>query len=464
MSASCGGVDGRVERGADAPAPSEISTQAARDGALADGGVERLQNAAGGAQEGRAFLSDVLRPLPSSVPVRVCSVELPLCVHAPAGAAWSGVREMLAALEDAQRVYDTLGLPRPRDDEGRGGGPEYDVYLSADVVPLSPRPGQDLPALALGYDSASSFALVALPRAAVGGGCWVGADMAYALGHAIGVRADGGVAAGELSMLASHLASIAAPCPIAELPAVATFQRTPERSLMGGSAGGRDGSMLFGRYLDDVYGTGVPGRVLLGLLSIAWQQTPVGSLHFRNEPDMFDALRFSLQARDRNLDGVLLDFAVARAFVGGRSDGLHLSDVAWLGEAGRIRLDWSIPFASLPRRLAPLRPIEPTGATYVWLDLATVGDADEVTVVADWETTALFRWAVVRVDRAGAEAGRVEFGGVYGETRAQRTVIGLSGLSGLLVVGVNLGGDDRSQPFDPEHPTSARGCTVWFAR
>ena len=66
--------------------------------------------------------------------------------------------------------------------------------------------------------------------------------------------------------------------------------------------------------------------------------------------------------------------------------------------------------------------------------------------------------------RWGGEVGRAEFGGVYGEARAQRTVVGLAGLAGLLLVGVHVGSDDRSLPFDPEHPTAARGYTAWFSR
>jgi hypothetical protein len=61
--------------------------------------------------------------------------------------------------------------------------------------------------------------------------------------------------------------------------------------------------------------------------------------------------------------------------------------------------------------------------------------------------------------------GRVDVAGIYGETRAQRTVVGLEGLAGLLVVGVNAGSDDRSRPFDPDDaPHAPRGYTVWLSR
>lgn len=408
----------------------------------------------GGSQDARPVISAVQRPDPAAMPTRACSLELPLCAHAPAGVEPEAVLAALAEAERALRAHDALGAPRPLPDDERGGGPAFDVYLAPEAAPLAPRVGLDPPALAEGRDAASAFVIVAPPPRGAPGGCALASDVAYGIAHAVAARQDAGAGEGEVAMAASYLASIAAPCPAAELPAVEALQRAPERAITGGALGPRDGSLLFPRYLDEVYGAGPPGSVLLGLLSIAWQRTPPGALRYRNEPDILDALRASLGARGGSLDAALLDFAVARA----------RPDPAWLGAAEPARVEWSIPFSTLPRRLAPGRPIEPTGATYLWLDLASAEGADEVTVVADWELPALFRWALVKIDRGGAEVGRLDLPGVYGETRAQRTVTGLAGLGGLLVVGVNAGSDDRSRPFDPEQPTAARGYTVWFAR
>ena len=92
----------------------------------------------------------------------------------------------------------------------------------------------------------------------------------------------------------------------------------------------------------------------LGLLALATQRTPAGAWDYKNEPDIFDILRATMRDRGSNLENLLLDFAVARAFVGSRSDGGHLGDVTRFGDAGRVRFEWAVPFASLPRRLAPL--------------------------------------------------------------------------------------------------------------
>jgi hypothetical protein len=219
--------------------------------------------------------------------------------------------------------------------------------------------------------------------------------------------------------------------------------------------------MLFPWFLDDSMGVGGPGRVMMGLLALATQRTPPGSWEYRNEPDIFDALRATMKDRGSSLENLLLDFAVARAFVGSRSDGAHLADVERFGDAGRVRFEWSVPYGSLPRRLAPLEPLEPTGMTYLWVDLSGVSSPGDLTFVAEWEPPAMFRWSLVKVDKSGAEAGRFDVGGVFGEDRAERTLIGLDNLAGVLVAGVNVGSADRSHPFDPdEQPLMPHAYTV----
>jgi hypothetical protein len=232
-------------------------------------------------------------------------------------------------------------------------------------------------------------------------------------------------------MTASYLASLASDCDLVDLAAVDDFQRAPERRITGGDLTRPDGAMLLPWFLDDTYGLGNPAAVILGLFAVSPQRSRAGSFHLQDEPDLFDALRSNLKDRGGNLDALWLDFAVSRAFVGSRSDGAHLSGADRFGHFGRVRFDWSIPYASLPRRLAQLHPIEPTGAAYLWLD---------------------------------AETGRVEIGGLYGSTRAERTLVGLDGLAGLLIAGVNTGSLDRSEPFDPDEPLRPSGYAVTLAR
>jgi hypothetical protein len=144
---------------------------------------------------------------------------------------------------------------------------------------------------------------------------------------------------------------------------------------------------------------------------------------------------------------------------------MHLSGVERFGDFGRVRFEWSVPFGSLPRRLAPTRPLEPTGATYLWVDCADAPAGAELTFVADWELPSIFRWSLIKVDKSGAESGRVDIAGVYGDSHVERSVVGLGGLAGLLIVGVNGGSTDRAHPFDPdEAPYMPHSYTVTLAK
>src|SRR6185503_5114193 len=170
----------------------------------------------------------------------------------------------------------------------------------------------------------------------------------------------------------------------------------------------------------------------------------------RDEPDVYDVLRRILPPQGKRLGDVLVDFAAARAFLGSRADGDHLPDSERFGDFGRPRFEWSVGYETLPRRLGPARPIEASGATYVWLDLAKAPSGAGLVVDLQWEEAVVFQWALVRVDGEGREIGRHEIGGVFGNAQAQLTIEDLSGVAGVLVVGTNLGGDDRSNPDDPD--------------
>lgn len=398
---------------------------------------------------GREVIPARARPAPSAMPASACSFTEAVCVHAPATVRPGALGETVRAAEDALRAYRAIGLPAPL--------PPYDVYL--DPSAQEPATVADLVPTSDGWDRASAFTVLPPPGARAG--CTLGFTVAQGIGHAIALRFDSGAENGALSMAASYFASLVAGCSVLETAAVDDFQRHPERSFIAGDPSRPDGAMLFPWFLDDSLGIGGPGRVMAGLLALASQRTPPGSWDYRNEPDVFDALRTTMRDRGSTLENLLLDFAVARAFVGSRSDEAHLADVARFGDAGRVRFEWSVPYTTLPRRLAPLAPIDPTGMTYVWVDLGGAPAGSELTFAADWELHSLFRWSLVKVDKNGTEAGRLDVAGVFGDSHAERTMIGLDGLAGVMVVGVNIGSVDRSHPFDPdEQPLMPHGYTV----
>ncbi len=396
------------------------------------------------------------RPPPASVPVRACSFSAPICVHAPRAVHPAAVLATIADAERALAAYDALRLPRPLSDDGLGGSSDYDLYLEPGAAP--PTTFADLAARGEPFDRLSAFSVLAPPTAR--SGCEAARDVAHAIGDAMALRLDAGVEAGARSMWSSYVASLAAPCSVAELAAIDAWQRAPDRAIAGGSGGRLDGSLLFPMFLDERFGEGAPGAVMASLLAISRQKTAPGSFQWQNEPDVFDALRATRKAQGGTLDALLLDFAVARAFVGSRSDGGHLADVARFGDAGRVRFEWSLPFSTLPRRVAPSAPVEPTGSTYVWIDLAGAPKGASLTFAADWELPAVFSFALVKVDAKGAEVGRSVAVAPHGQTRVERTLVGLDGLAGVVVVGSNGGSMDRGHPYDPDEPVAPHGYLV----
>ena len=397
------------------------------------------------------------RPEPASTPVVACSFHEPVCIRAAPSVDSAVVLTALRHGEDALRAYRALGLPPPLPRDGVGA---FDLHLVPGATPLT---AADLAPSSDGWDRRSAYAV--LPPPSRHAGCAAAFAVAHAVAQGLGMRFDAGAEAGALSMAASYLASLVAPCSSVETAAIDDFQRHPERSFAAADPALPDGALLFPAFLDEAYGRGAPGLVMTSLLALVTQKTPAGSLTWNNEPDVFDSLRAIRRDRQSSLDALLIDFAVARAFVGSRSDGAHLADVERFGDAGRVRFEWSVPFDSLPRRLASGAPIEPLGMSYLWVDTAGAPAGSELTFVADWELPALFHWALVKVDKSGAEVGRLDVAAMYGASHVERTLIGLDGLAGVMVVGVNAGSMDRAHPFDPdEQPLMPHAYTVTLVR
>ncbi|MBI4703654.1 MAG: hypothetical protein HY744_21290 [Deltaproteobacteria bacterium] len=409
------------------------------------------------------------RPLAPAPPW--CSLDEAVCVHALAevrpkdpgrphprhrgrgtrpGAAPSAsmtpgaLRRALLAAEAALRAYRLLDLPPPLPDAGLGGSPAYDVYLdpaaTAALTHADPVLERD--------DRASAFGVAPVPRAA-GGICGFELDVARLVAEAILAGLDAALHPAVRAMHASYLASLVAPCTPVEAEAIDRAQRAPELGLAAQEAGFA-GTLLFPAYLDYAYGRGAPGALMTALVAASGQRTPPEAAALRDEPDVFDSLRVAARDRERTLDDILLEFAVARAFVGDRADGAHLPPTERYGSFGRVRFEWSVPFSTLPRRLAPAQPVYATGASYLWLDLDGAPADAQLRLLIEWEESFVLHAAIVKVDRRGREVGRILLPGVYGSTEEARTVADLADLAGLLLVVANMGADSRSQPFDPD--------------
>lgn len=399
---------------------------------------------------------------------RVCSFREPVCVHASSGAPSQLLLDTLADLEHARTaLVRVLGLPSPLPDGSLGGSPAFDLYLTdpsrrsgGAIRPVVVE--RDEPAIGE-PDRASAFALLDANLE----GCERGNLVTRAVASAIGLGIDAAEDDTLRESRAAYLAELVTPCGAVTRSLVDDFQRHPERAIFSSANDVEPArGLLFPWYLDLTLGTRTPGILPFALTAASRQHTPLGSFIWVDEPDIFDSLRASLASREppQKLSGLLLDFAVARAFVGNRDDGMHMPETRWTGESGRVRFDWSVPFTSLPRSLAPRLPIEPTGASYLWVDLEGAPREARVTFRAEWEPPVLFRWAIVRVRKDGTEASRVTVTGQDGATSATQVIEAIDDLAGLLIVGTNGGDIGLTRPFDPdEQPHEPHGyvVTLW---
>ena len=376
-----------------------------------------------------------------------------LCIHVAKSSRIDGTLPARAA-KAAAKMADALtafGLPPPVADGGLGGSFALDIYLDAHA-----RGGAAYadPRATLHFDRASAYGVVgtAHPHA-----CGFESAVARAVAQATLLGLDAAQHDSTLALQASYLASLVSPCVPAELEAIDAAQRTPELSMSRAPRHAISGAFLFSSYLDAVWSAGI-GTMMHGLIATSAQHGDPGAARFTNEPDIYDAFRNVMIDNGKRFGDLLIDYAVARAFMGDRSDGAHLPRMTHLGAMGRVRFEWVLDYASLPRRVAPLHDVEPTGASYLWLDLKSADPHAALIFIADWESTHAMQWALVRVDDRGQALGRHIVGGVFGHDRAEHTVDDIDGAAALLIVGIHLGHDDRARQFDPDvggpRPTS----------
>jgi hypothetical protein len=391
-----------------------------------------------------------------------CSSRLPVCVHGTRGVAGDVVGQALGSFEQAfERLVGALDLPAPLPDDGRGGSDALDLYLlpTDAFTPTFERVyvSSELPRSG-SFDAAPAFctALADAPelleRAAT-----------LCLGEAIALRVDSAETphlrrafATELWWMSGHPTSF-------DYEAVDAVQRRPTRALAARDLSAlSEGSALLFDYLEHKLGVGEPAQLSLALFAASAQITPASAASWQNEPDLFDVLRHTLGESELALARLLGDFAVTRAFLGDREDGLHLPTLAWSGRFGAPIFDWVIPFASLPRRVR-VTPPEPTGAVLVWLDLRDAPKGVPLGFQAEWEPPAQFQWLLVRVGADGTELGRLEVPYQQRETRVEARLVDLGGAAALIAVGAHIERVDVEQPFDPDvAPFEPHGALVYF--
>lgn len=398
------------------------------------------------------------RPVWAAGPA-ACSTRYPVCVHKADKADSLQAIAWLSALEAAyERVVLCLGAPGPLDDAGRGGTPALDMYLEDGEEPLWVGVDGTTPGAA--HDTSAAFC-VAGDRAEP-----IGRGATLCLGEAIALRLDAAETPFTRRALATELWLHTGLPTSADVRAIDDTQAEPEHAIVARDRTrfSEGGALLF-EYVDFAKGHGVAAEAALATYAMSAGPPSPSALRWTNEPDILDVLRATFGPTPSDVARFFGDFSLARAFIGTRDAASSWPLLGFAGNFGRVRFEWSVPFSSLPRRLMPAHPVEPTGSTYLFVALDGNTSGQTIAFQADWEPPVSFRWTLALVASNGHLVRRIDVPYLERETHVERIVGDLSGSAGLLVAGTNLGGLGPSYPFDPDfEPFEPHGYTVYLAR
>lgn len=394
---------------------------------------------------------------------RACSTRVPVCVHASGVASGRAVLDVLAASERGwETLRGALRLPEPDVDSD---DLRYHVYL----VEGASEPGVTRVAardVRSRMDRARAFTVL---DAGVRAGCGLDALVTRELARAALFRVSPATAEGVARAQTTYLAQLVVPCAAGlAIDAAQAFQSRPERAVCDARVGEEgtsaddpradsplarsfsEGASLFWSRIDWAFGR-APFAIVMASWALSPTMTDVGAKRWHDEPDAFDVLRVSFKnalSTGSTIHDLVLDAAVARAFVGSGDDGLHLVERRTLGDAARITPDWDLAWPAKPKRVAPRAPVFPTGSSYLVIRREGAPAGARLRVEIAWEEHALFRWTLVKLDAKGRELGRVGIPARERATEAQMTLVDLDGVDRVLLVGTNVG--DPSYRFDPD--------------
>lgn len=387
-----------------------------------------------------------------------CSPRRPVCVHFRADQSGE-VANVLAELEWAyERVVLALALKAPISDWGEGGSDALDVYLGSSDVELVVEAGP----LAQGaFTQAPAFCRFSSAHRSL-----LRRNATLCIGEAVALALDASEPPHVRRAFATALWwGIGAPTSL-DFEAIDDVQASPEQPIVTRERTAlSEGAAMFFSYLEEARSSGEPFQLSAALLALAASDPAEAELTYRNEPDVFDVLRHSLEEDSARFGALMVDFAISRAFVGHRDDGQHLPALAWSGAFGRVRFDWLIPFSSLPRRVSVRPPVDSTGAALIWVDLDEVPIGAALAVRLEWEAPVTFQWQLVKVAGSGEEIGRVDVPYQERGREAEARLTRLDGARAVLIVGTNLEGIAIAHPFDPDiAPFEPHGVSVYLVR
>jgi hypothetical protein len=394
---------------------------------------------------------------------RACSMRVAVCVHASGATPARTVLDVLAA---AERAWETLGgalrLPTPDVDPV---DLRYHVYLVEGAAErgVTHVEARDVRSR---IDRARAFTVL---DADVRAGCRLDALVVRELARAVVFRVSPATPEGIAAAQTTYLSHLVVPCAAGlAIDAAQAFQSHPERAVCDARAGeegtspeappshdafGRafsEGASLFWSRIDWAFGR-TPFALVMASWALSPSMTDIAAQRWHDEPDAFDVLRIGFKnalSTGSTLHDLLLDVAVARAFMGSADDGIHQVETRTLGDAARVPLDWDLPWPEKPKRVAPRAPVFPTGSSYLVVRRGGAAPHARLRVEIAWEEHALFRWTFVKLDAKGRELGRVGIPAKERATEAQMTLVDLDGVDRVMIVGTNVG--DPSYRFDPD--------------
>lgn len=351
-------------------------------------------------------------PYPQDVrpelPVAICSMEQPLCVHA-AGETAEAARLWLTELEAARAMVGALGFPVPEPDGGDGGTFELDVYLASAAEPQALVEGGPARATAeldaaLGtslLDGATTYARID-PAIAEGQrfACAV-----QALAEA-GLRADdpaeSRLASGAVAGFVAYLATGSFGC----ADRIEAVQLQPEIGLAGSEVDAAT-TLQLALVLISRRHDGGDGAFIRDVWQLSRQKSPsVDAL--RISPSFFEALDRALKNAGESFEAVTEELGVARYFATqGDRDGITHALPA-LPASIAVPVVAVKPFGELPAHLPVHEPLlGPLGSGYARIETHDAPPGSRLDVWLRGDLGPRLVLTAVRLDGQGRELGRM---------------------------------------------------------
>ncbi len=398
-----------------------------------------------------AFILHAPRPIAER---RWCTADEALCVHSTGDQQALAKRALDHLVIARRRLVSVLQLPSPSSDFGAGGSAGLDLYLPEESSSNAIR--VELDAARWASDQSAAFCVSDATHVSL-------QAAARCIGGAIAATLDSAESPAVRTAFGAYLADRFFEPDDYSLAAVDDFQANPQANPFAPHASLPEAGGLYFAFLEDQLASSRDASLPSALLALSRSLTRGTHPEWNNEPDVLDVLRASIP-HDQNLSQLAMDWALTRVFLGSRSDGAHHGDHSFVGDFGRLAMDWSVAYSSLPRHLASSRAIEPFGMSAVWLELDQVPPGAQLGVRLTWEEPVSFCWTAVAVDAQGREIARWDFPRLQRGTQLEKTLMNFEHAAGLLFVGVNLGGVDLDHPFDPDaYPWEPHAYTLYLA-